>query len=153
MRWGSQVVKSFIQGTSLVAQWLGLHASKARGVSLIPGGELRSESHAVQSGKKKKVLPTTRVCDRPILLSPWLPPLWTWPLSLQWSHLSAVPRAGCVWSRQAWLLTAPALQVSAVTVLKFVIIFEQEVPQSHSPPAFRIKRWKLKDTCSLGEKL
>ena len=54
MRWGSQVVKSFIQGTSLVAQWLGLHASKARGVSLIPGGELRSESHAVQSGKKKK---------------------------------------------------------------------------------------------------
>ena len=49
-------------------------------------------------------------------------------------------KAGCMWGRQARLLTAPAPQVSAVTVLKFVIIFEREVPQSHFPPTFQIKR-------------
>ena len=70
MRWGSQVVKSFTRGTSLVVQWVGLHASKTRGISSIPGGELRPESHVVWSEKKKNVPPMTRVGNHPILLGP-----------------------------------------------------------------------------------
>ena len=69
MRWGAQVVKSFTQGTTLAVQWLGLHASKARGTSSIPGGELRSESHVVQS-EKKKCRPRQECA---VVLSSWVP--------------------------------------------------------------------------------
>ena len=69
MRWGAQVVKSFTQGTTLAVQWLGLHASKARGTSSIPGGDLRSESHVVQS-EKKKCHPRQECA---VVLSSWVP--------------------------------------------------------------------------------
>ena len=48
-----QCLQSSKKGTSLVAQWLRLCASNARGVGLIPGQGTKIP-HAIQCGQKKK---------------------------------------------------------------------------------------------------